>query len=311
MFTDGELRERVRADELRRRLARALLAVEPGERLPTVRDLAARHGASVGATQEALARLEAEGAVAVRRRGRLGATLMRRSLGQLWTAAEGVPLIIALPLPSTRRIEGLATAVKLQLGEAGVEVFLVFSRGSRHRMLELRQQRCHAVVMSSLAARELCGPDEDTVLELPARSFVQEHRVYLADPDGVSTAPVRVVMDRDSLDFQLLTELEFRDSAATFVPATYMQFPRLIAERRAEAVIWDVEEAESRMPSFVRDRPLSPRVLEQIGESDLCAAFVARRTDVSVRQILTACLDPATVMKVHAEVVEGRRVPEY
>jgi hypothetical protein len=311
MFTDGELRERIRADELRRRIARALLEVEPGSRVPTVRDLAGRHGASVGATQEALARFEGEGAVSVDRRGRLGATLVRRSLGQLWAAAEGAPLIIALPLPSTRRIEGLATAVKALLAEAGVEAFLVFSRGSRHRMLELRQQRCHAIVMSVLAARELCGPEEATVLELPPRSFVKEHRVYFADGNGAAETPPRVVMDRDSLDFQLLTELEFRESGATYVPATYMQFPRLIAERRADAVIWDVEEAESRMPSFVRDRTLSTRVLDQIGDTDLRAAFVARRSDDPVRRVLTACLDPNAVMRVHEEVVAGLRVPEY
>ena len=310
MPTDDVTRERVRADELRRRMARTLLEIGPGDRLPTVRDLAARHGASVGATQEALARFEVDGAIEVDRQGR-ESTLVRRALGDLWSAAEGGPLILALPLPSTRRIEGLATAIKAQLADAGVESYLVFIRGSRQRVLALRQQRCHGVVMSALAAKELCGPNEEVVLELPAGSFVKEHRVYLAGGDATTDGPVRVVMDRDSLDFQLLTELEFRDRGATFVPATYMQFPRLIAERRADAVIWDVEEAESRMPSFVHDRELSPSVLDKIGDSNLRAAFVVRRSDTSVRRILSACIDPATVMKVQGEVVQTRRVPEY
>lgn len=310
MSTDGARMERVRADELRRRMARALLGIGPGDRLPTVRDLAARHGASVGATQEALARFEVDGAIAVDRQGR-SATLVRRVLGDLWSAAEGGPLILALPLPSTRRIEGLATAIKAKLAEAAVESYLVFIRGSRQRILALRQQRCHAVVMSALAAKELCGPGEDTVLELPVGSFVKEHHVYVASDREAPGEPLRVVMDRDSLDFQLLTELEFRGSGATFVPATYMQFPRLMAERRAEAVIWDVEEAESRMPSFVRDRPLSQGVLDRIGDSNLRAACVTRASDSSVRHILTACLDPATVMQIQREVVESRRVPEY
>jgi hypothetical protein len=310
MSTHGAVRERIRADELRRRMARALLEIGPGDRLPTVRDLAASQGASIGATQEALARFEVDGAIAVDRQGRT-TTLVRRVLGDLWAAAEGGPLILALPLPSTRRIEGLATAVKAQLADAGVESYLVFIRGSRQRVLALRQQRCHAVVMSSLAAKELGGPDEDTVLELPAGSFVKEHRLYVATDGRSSDEPLRVVMDRDSLDFQLLTELEFRDSGATFVPATYMQFPRLIAERRADAVIWDVEEAESRMPSFVHDRELSQGVLDKIGDSNLRAAFVARRPDTSVRRILTASLDQAAVMKVQGEVVQAQRVPEY
>jgi hypothetical protein len=304
------MRERIRADELRRRMARALLEIGPGERMPTVRLLASRHGASVGATQETLARFEDDGAIAVDRQGR-GATLVRRSLGELWAAAEESPFIVALPLPSTRRIEGLATAIKAQLSEAGVEAYMVFIRGSRHRVLALREQRCHAVVMSVLAANQLRGPGEETVLELPVGSFVKEHRVYLAADGAGSESPLRVVMDKDSLDFQLLTELEFRGAQATFVTATYMQFPRLIAERRADAVIWDVEEAESRMPSFVQTRPLSPIVLEQIGDSNLRAACVTRASNGSARSILAACLDPAAIMKVQAEVLAGRRVPEY
>lgn len=306
----GEPIGRIRGDDLRRNVARVLLTLDPGQRLPTVRVLAARFGASVGAVQEALARLEAEGAVEVDRRGR-GGVLMSLSPGQLWAAAEGSPLIISLPLPSTRRIEGLATAVKAQLTAAGVEAFMIFSRGSRHRMIELRQQRCHVAVMSALAAAELCEAGEEAVAVLPTLSFVKEHRVYVADGGAGGAESLRVVMDRDSLDFQLLTELEFRDSQATYVPATYMEFPRLIAERRADAVIWDVEEAESRMPSFVRDRPLSARALEQIGDSDLRAAFVARRTDTSVRRLLHLCLDTPKLMHVQAEVIEGRYLPAY
>jgi hypothetical protein len=310
MPTDDVARERIRADELRRRIARALLAIDPGDRLPTVRELAARHGASVGATQEALARFEVDGAITVDRQGR-ESTLVRRALGDLWSAAEGGPLIIALPLPSTQRIEGLATALKAQLADSGVESYLVFIRGSLQRMLALRQQRCHGVVMSALAAKELCSPDEAIVLELPVGSFVKEHRVYLAGGVAVTDRPLRVVMDRDSLDFQLLTDLEFRESGATFVAATYMQFPRLIAEHRADAVIWDVEEAATRMPPGVRDRKLSASVLDKIGDRNLRAAFVVRASDWSTRLVLSAALSPTTVMKVQGEVVRAQRLPEY
>ena len=311
MFTGGELRERMRSDELRRRVAGTLLGIEPGQRLPTIRQLASRHRASIGATQETLARLEAEGGVAIDRRGRLGATLRSRSIGALWAAAEGVPLIVSLPLPNTPRTEGLATAIKSLLTHAGVEVYLVFSRGSRHRLVELRQGRCHLVVLSALAARELCGSGERVLLELPAPSFVREHRVYYADRAEGMNGPPRVVIDRDSLDFQRLTELEFEGTGARFVPASYMEFPRLMAEREADAVIWDVEEAEARMPRFVRSRSLSARVVAQIGDSDLRTAFIARTEDTSVQLVAKACLDPAALMRIHGQVVEHKRVPSY
>lgn len=311
MFTEGELRERVRADELRRRVARAILGIQPSQRIPTIRQMAARFGASIGATQETLAKLEAEGAVAIDRRGRLGAVLRSRSVGALWAAAEGVPLVVSLPLPNTPRTEGIATGIKSLLSAADVEVYLVFSRGSRHRLAALRQGRCHLVVLSALAARELCGSGERILLELPAPSFVREHRVYYADPTEGVEGPPRVVIDRDSLDFQLLTELEFEGTGARFVPASYMEFPRLMAEREADAVIWDVEEAEARMPHFVRSRSLSARVVDRIGDSDLRAAFIARSDAASVHDVAEACLDPGALMRIHGEVVGHTRVPSY
>jgi len=313
MFTEGEFRERVRADELRRRLARTLLGVDPGQRLPTVRDLAAGHGASIGATQGTLAQFEAEGTVSVDRRGRLGSTLVRRSIGQLWQAAEDVPLVLSLPLPLTRRTEGLATGIKALFRQAGVEAYLTFTRGGRHRLMELRQGRCHVAVMSALAARELMGPRESELLELPAGSFVLEHRVYFVD-DGVCVEDsdgLRVVIDRDSLDFQRLSELEFEGSSVTFVPASYMEAPLLLSQRKADAVIWDAEEAEARMPAGIHDRALSPRVVDRVGDTNLRAAFVGRSADDSVARTVRASLSPETLIGIQREVLASARLPSY
>jgi hypothetical protein len=293
-------------------LASELLAVEPGAQLPTVRQLAARHRASLGATQDALAELEADGAFEGERRGRLGTILRSRSVGILWNAAEGGPLIASLPLPTTPQIEGLATAIKALFADAGVEAYLSFSRGSRPRLVELWQGRCQLVVMSALAANELCGRREVTELELPAPSFVREHRVYYTgDSARDQTRGLRVVIDRDSVDFQRLTELEFDGTGATFIPASYMEFPRLLKEGAADAVIWDVEEAQARTPLGVRDRPLSPHVLQAIGDSDRRAAFVCLAENGSVRRVVKACLNTRALQRIEGQVLDGTRVPSY
>ena len=50
-----------------------------------------------------------------------------------------MPLLLALSLPSTERINGLATAIRSSLGAAGVETYLMFIRGSRPRIAALGQ----------------------------------------------------------------------------------------------------------------------------------------------------------------------------
>lgn len=299
-----------RADVLRRCLALTVMDLEPGARVPTIRDLAKDCGASVGATQMALSRLEHDSAIVIERRGRYGTFLQQRALGPLWSAAEGRPLVLSLPLPSTLRIQGLATAIKAAISAAGIDVFLVFLRGSRQRMATLRLHQCDAVVMSSLAAVELAGNGTCVAVELSPSSFVREHRVYYV-PSGRVGGRLRVGIDRDSIDFERLTELEFGDVDAEFMPGPYMHAVALMRDRRLDAAVGDVEEAFVRFPSFVRDRRLSDKVREVIGDRNTRAAFVCRTDDVATHVVLKDSLDDASIAVTQAEVLAGQRVPEY
>ena len=305
-------RAMVRRADLSARVAGALLAVTPGDRLPTVRALARTNNVSVGAAQAALAGLERIGAVEIEQRGRQGAFLLTRSIGLLWTEAEHEPLITAMPLPNTQHCNGLATAVKSLLADAGVPAFCVFIRGSRQRLEALRRGRAHVAVMSALAAEERL-PTESIVLELPAQTLVAEHRVYYVDPSpaGDGRRPLRVMLDRDSADFQRLAEIEFAGGDVEFIEGTYNQLNRLLREDRADAGIWDVEEGLAALPPPILSRPLSERSLALLRERNTRATFVARSGDDAVRIVLAATLKPADFLRIQREVISGERVAEY
>src|SRR5436190_1094327 len=203
-------RDHLRSDELRALLAAFLVEAPIGGRIPTVRDLGAHFGASIGAVQQSLARLVEAGAIRVDSRRGQGTILSGRSLGALWSAARNEPLIVALPLPMTRQIQGLATGIKAALAETGIETYLTFSRGSRRRLHALEDGRCHAVVMSMLGAAEACGPRDEIALTLPPGTHASGHIVFERARTEESDRSLRVGLDRDSVDLQLMTELEFR-----------------------------------------------------------------------------------------------------
>jgi hypothetical protein len=283
----------------------------PDDRLPTIRTLAHANGVSIGAAQGALAGLESRGAVQIEQRGRRGAFLLRRSLGLLWTEAYGEPLIVAMPLPNTQHCNGLATAIRSLLSDAGVPTFCVFVRGSRNRLDALRRRRAHVAVMSALAAEERL-PTESIVLELPTQTLVYEHRVYYVDRAGDGSPKcLRVVLDRDSADFQRLTEIEFGNTDVEFIEGTYSQLHRLLREDRADAGVWDVEEGVIALPPPILSRPLSDRALEIIKGRNTRATFVAASADHAVRSVLTAALKPEVLLQIQREVISGERVPEY
>src|SRR5262245_2292212 len=278
-----------KADQLRRSVAESLLEIAPGSRLPTVRHLASRFGASLGATQATLARLESDGAIGTSHRGRNGAVLEQRSIGKLWVAARNDPFVLALPLPSTRQIHALATALRAALAGEGIEAYLQFIRGSRKRLAALQSNRCHAIVMSSLAAAALVGRDEAVVLELWPRSYVWEHRVaYRLDAD-VRDGLQRIGVDADSLDFQRLSELEF-PNATSQVVGSYMRLSELPNLGEIDAMVWDVQETFATLGPGLADRPLSRATIQAVGAGNTIAALVCRAGDPAAANVGRAAM---------------------
>lgn len=289
---------------------RFLTAPEPPSRLPTIRDLAHEHRSSLSSIHAAMGRLEEAGAIRIETRGRLGAFMVERSVGRLWATAQYGPLVISLPLASSPRYEALATAIKQLLTTAGLEVFLIFVRGSRQRLQAVREGRCHLTVMSSFAATELCGPEDSVVVELAPDSYNTGHRVFYsaADPDP---HPLRVIVDRHSADQQLLTALEFTEADVTLVPAMPAQIARLLVNGQADAAVWTIDEMQVRRPEGILDRPLKQSVVAQIGDRMTRAVLVGRTSEAAIMRAVTAPIQSPEVAQIQADVMAGRVVPEY
>jgi hypothetical protein len=289
---------------------RFLTAPEPPSRLPTIRDLAHDHGSSLASVHAAVGRLEDAGAIRIETRGRLGAFMVERSVGRLWATTESGPLVISLPLASSPRYEALATAIKQLLTNAGIEVFLIFVRGSRQRLQAVREGRCHLTAMSRFAASELCGPEDGVVVELGPDSYNTGHRVFYsaANPDP---HPVRVIVDRHSADQQLLTALEFTGPDVTLVPAMPAQITRLLIGGQADAAVWTIDEMQVRRPDEILDRPLKAEVRASVGDRMTRAVLVGRAADAAIMEAVCAPVLSAEVARIQADVLAGRVVPEY
>jgi hypothetical protein len=224
-------------------------------------------------------------------------------------AEGGRPLIIALPLASSPRYEALATALKQILNRTMDDVFLIFVRGSRQRLQAVRDGRCHLAAMSAFAADQLCGPDDAVVMELPALTYNTGHRVfYTAEDTG---RPLRVIIDQHSADQQLLSALEFPGPNVRHVEAMGQQIARMLAEGRGDAAVWTIDEMRVRWPDGVLDRPLSPGVREQVGDTDTRAVLVGRAVDVAALRALASSLEGDDVERIQLDVMAGRTVPEY
>lgn len=297
--------------ELDINLAGYLLPLKVGDQLLGIRELAEQFGASLGSVSTTLNYFEENGAVQIKKRGRLGSTLEQKSIGKLWEVVENGPMVIALTLPSFPKCEGLATAIYSLLNQVGVETYLIFIRGSISRLKALRNGHCHAAVISAMAADQLAGAEERTILTLPPESFVKEHRVFYRRHRLHAGQPLIVGIDHDSFDVTYLTELEFAGQDVRFQELVFTQIDLHMAESAVEAAVSNSDHLERMIGDTIASRPLSPPVQAMISDRDTSAAFVIRANDIATQTVLSEVLDPAKVLEIQQQVVERKIVPRY
>jgi hypothetical protein len=288
-------------------IARDLLTRSPGDRIPSIAEYASRFGVGINTVQRAVAIIQGEAAAQVRPRGRLGTFVVRLDRARLWRVAIGEPLVGFMPLPYSRRYEGLATGLRESLETAGIPFSIAFMSGSRPRIEAIRGRNAFAVV-SSLAARELqsvAGPLAIAV-ELGPQSYVASHAaIWRRGPRG--NRP-RIGIDEDSVDQAVLTRAEFGD-LADYVGMHYLQLVDAVRHGRLDAAVWNVDSVYTD-DSLVIEPLTSPAALkfEAVATG---AALVVDPENPTVLKFLRDYLVPKSIRSVQDDVLAGRRSPAY
>ena len=301
----------MKINNLQRCLAEHLLELDKGDRIASIRDLAESFDVSVGSISTALNELEELGCVKLTRRGRLGSYIEDRSLGALWTVAKTCPLIIGLTIPSNSTYEGLATALKSLLTDAGIETYMLFIRGSRTRLKALHDNRCHIIVTSCFAAESLSSNKDTIIMELPQKSFVSGHRVFFTSTDSKNLQRKWVGIDYDSYDQARLTEMEFEGQDMEFIRMTFTQIDYFLANDKIDYAVWTEEDMQFRSNPNIFDRDLSEKVKKTVKYKNTCAALVALTKDTAVHSIIKGALDENELLRIQNLVMEGKILPEY
>lgn len=279
--------------------------------MPSIQKLSASTGMSVGAISTALNGLQDLGAVDIQKRGHIGSYLTEISVSKLWNLLDQGPLVIALTLPMHSRFEGLATGLKIGFEKAGIEAYLIFIRGSRTRLKALHDNRCHAVVMSGLAAEEQLGAENEILFSLPPTTWLSGYSVFYRKQPPEPGRPLRVAVDLQSYDHRRLMELEFRDQSIEICPISYIQISQLLKSGEVDATIWNTDQIESFINPEIDHRPLSPHVMEFAGQKSVSATFVGRKSNAVVRAVLETSINPTELMEIQQKVVDGKMIPEY
>ncbi|MFI9776535.1 GntR family transcriptional regulator YhfZ [Streptomyces sp. NPDC051956] len=296
-----------------RQLAVLLLNHEPDTRLPRIRDFAEELGCGNGTVQAALRLLEESGAIETAARGHLGTFLVRSERSILWRLSGLGTLLAAMPLPYSRRYEGLATGLRTAFEEAGTPFAITFMRGAGARATALLEGKVDLVVLSRFAADRLIEEHPvELVADLGPATYVGAHGLLLREGASLDAPGLRVAVDHTSEDQRMLAERAFAGRTdIEWVESSYMQLRDLFAQNLADATVWNLDEVQGRIGMGGEVLPLGDEVTRDLSLRNSSAAIIGRTEGAKALSAVRDAVDLSTVTSLQAEVLRGERVPSY
>ncbi|MFE7119909.1 GntR family transcriptional regulator YhfZ [Streptomyces sp. NPDC057654] len=296
-----------------RQLAALLLNHEQDTRLPRVRDFAAQLGVGNGTIQAALQMLEKAGAIETVARGHLGTFLVRADRTILWRLAGLGTLLAAMPLPYSRRYEGLATGLRDAFEEAGAPFAITFMRGASARAAALLEDKVDLVVLSRFAADRLIEEHPlELVADLGPATYVGAHGMLLRHGTSLEQR-LRVAIDHSSEDQRMLTERAFAGRTdIEWVETSYMQLGDLFASDQLDATVWNLDEVpHGQLGASVDILPLGDEITRDLSLRNSSAAIIGRAAGAAALTAVREALDLSVITTSQSEVLRGERIPSY
>lgn len=291
-------------------LAVEFLPLNKGDRIKTVADLAERYYTARGTIQSAIKFLKEENAVILESRGHLGTYIKEIDYIKLLDLTGIKSLVGVMPLPYSKRYEGLATGLYKCLNDSGVNTNLAFMRGSNHRLKALEDGRYDFAVTSRLTADYYLENNKniEIVKVFGDFSYVNEHIIVVAkDFNGEFTNGTRVGIDTSSIDQFMLTKTYFKDLDVQYVTLNYSQFITAIKENEIDVAIWNLDDIQDRQD----DIKFLPLKRESNNIKDTEAVIIASKENSIVKVLFSRVLNVENVKKYQRLVMEKKIMPQY
>jgi hypothetical protein len=291
------------------KLAKLFLTHQPGDRIQPIQFYAKKFKTGVGTLHAAIAYLQEIGAVGLDSRGHLGTFIREIDYPLIWSLIGQNHIVGGMPLPYSRRLEGLATALNEAFDQAGVALNLVYTRGALNRLQALVKQKFDFVILSRFAFNNAIayGLSIEEVLSLGIGSYVGQHIILLRDHSrqGIEDG-MRVGIDPSSIDQMLLAKDACAGKVTQSVEINYMNLMTAMQQGQIDATIWNGDDFYASNHPF-KAIPLSQTHAQENTE----AVIAAEQGNRIVLQTLRSIIHKDQVHAIQQQVMENQRMPIY
>ncbi len=293
-------------------LAQIFLNYKPDEKIERYQDYAKKFRVGVGTVQAALKYLQDVGAVTLITKGHLGTFIEKMDYPQLCALAGQDIIIGGMPLPYSRRYEGLATGLNKAFSKANLGINLLFCRGSLNRIKTLIQGRYDFILLSKYACDTAIasGWKLKGIFELGKETYVGQHAIILRDQSWKSIENgMKVGIDPDSIDQINLVKAITKDLNVEYIEISYMNLSSALRENQIDATVWNTDDFAASDRAFkivqIQDNQITMNL-------DNTVAVIAVREDhQSLIHTFQSTIDVDLILSIQQKVMNRELLPTY
>ena len=291
------------------KVSKELLKYSVGERIPTVSEFVDSLSLARGTVQNAIKTLVDHEAVRIESKGHLGSYLVKKNMRVLLKFAGVRMLLGTMPLPYSRRYEGLASGLIASMeNNYDLPINLAYMRGSVNRISMVLQKRYDFAVVSRYAANYFIEkyPDKiEIVVGFGASSYLSNHVIMFHNPnireiqDGM-----KVGIDSASIDQKELTQFVCQGKNVEFIEIEYSRIIERVISGDIDATVMNIDEANDKHVK------IHTKSIQQVNKDNTEAVLVvARENEIST--LIKELVDVETVLNIQRLVLEEKITPSY
>ena len=291
------------------KVSKELLKYSVGERIPTVSEFVDSLSLARGTVQNAIKTLVDHEAVRIESKGHLGSYLVKKNMRVLLKFAGVRMLLGTMPLPYSRRYEGLASGLIASMeNNYDLPINLAYMRGSVNRISMVLQKRYDFAVVSRYAANYFIEkyPDKiEIVVDFGAGSYLSNHVIMFHNPnireiqDGM-----KVGIDSASIDQKELTQFVCQGKNVEFIEIEYSRIIERVISGDIDATVMNIDEANDKHVK------IHTKSIQQVNKDNTEAVLVvALENEIST--LIKELVDVETVLNIQRLVLEEKITPSY
>ena len=292
-----------------RLLAKEFIAIPVDSRIKTITEYSKEINVARGTIQNSLKVLSDNGTIKIKSKGHLGSFLIEKDLTQLLYFADIQFIVGVMPLPYSKRYEGLSTGILKVLEEKlQLPINMSYMRGAKNRINLVLRERYDFAITSKFAAKKYMEQSDDIeiVKEFGCESYVSKHQIITLNKDFTEIKDgMRVGIDYDSIDQSNLTLEATKDRSVELIEVDYNLILDSLRENKIDVAIWNGDEVSEKYNDAILFD------IEGYDIDNTIASLIIKKDRYDLKKILSDSLDVEKVLGFQKLVINNKLIPNY